>query len=495
MLDLLAFVEFSTRLSFGFPQPNAAGAFFALLGSIPCVSFIVDRNPLSSYPVKLHRGWFFLVLGTLSMYALLLTQSRGAFVSFGFTLILVTTLLCIRFKEASIQYLNRLFIWAGLLLFLSISTGFTERIEPETLIEGASTRYRLELWRSGLNMIFLKPFFGWGVDQSGTIYMHWFQQLDSSHQVAGMINSYLHIASERGLIKLVLYLTPILLLLGYHGKAFTHIKNSSSTDSYSEDTQHLIHIALISIFLLTNIFSTLWLFWQLWVLPVAYFAFSAYLYFRRTCLAAAIGSVMQKLPLLASAAALLSMAIALTFWSLGFSIHKKVYPRIHSTGPYLQFRGALGKGEEAVLNERWYIAGHPSVFHKDYGKQIRKFIASSADPKVDIWVPQTSRIKSIPTIHFDRIIFLGKAAQSLSVNSKLSTDEVIFINPFFDRVPSLPARTKTVLISGDFRNSAQIERWKTYTQAEDSIELIWMHSVSDSLDDDWIEYLQAHLGR
>ena len=205
LFDNLIVFLLSERFDFGFQQPNVAGAFFAMIALSFWVFFLNNRCP-----IHVRFQWFYFILGAFSVLAMVLTQSRGALFSLIVILGFILCLLIAKRPELSRAYCIKIILLFTTLTSFIFFTNMKDRVSSQELLYGASTTYRLELWEAGLNMIYLKPLFGWGVDQSGEVYMQWFQRLDSNHRVAGMINSFLHIATERGLLVLFIGLLPII---------------------------------------------------------------------------------------------------------------------------------------------------------------------------------------------------------------------------------------------------------------------------------------------
>lgn len=159
----------------------------------------------------------------------------------------------------------------GALLF---ATGFFSRIEPGFVSQDASAGNRLTLWKGGLQMIAEAPWGGWGEDQSGKGFMHWFQPLEANEQYAGMVNSYLHVGVEYGLPMLAVVMTLAVGLV-----MFSFFSNSQKSDVSAVSLPQgvsatvLMRYAMagagcsLAVFLMANVFSTLWVFGGLWWVP------------------------------------------------------------------------------------------------------------------------------------------------------------------------------------------------------------------------------------
>jgi len=197
---------------------------------------------------------------------------------------------------------------------LLVATGFFARIEPSYISQDASAGNRLTLWKGGLQMIAASPWRGWGEGKSGPEYMHWFQPLEAKEAYAGMVNSYLHVGVEHGLPVLVAVLAAGSALValslpggwlargnpgsgchavlarvrtcGFGGCIFrrqarrpsaktagTAILLSADPDARRHENRELGNSlalaggASLVVFAIANVFSTLWIFGNLWWLP------------------------------------------------------------------------------------------------------------------------------------------------------------------------------------------------------------------------------------
>ncbi|MDP0489774.1 MAG: O-antigen ligase family protein [Verrucomicrobiota bacterium JB023] len=250
------------RWNLGWENPNPAGAFVAMW--IPLLWSLAKSGQKEARRASL---WSWFVLGVeLGLWFLLCkTYSRGALVALG-----VAGLIYFLWgwwkegrKAAWMQGGVRILGVAALL----VTTGFLDRIEPSYVATDASAGNRLTLWKGGLEMIAVEPWTGWGRGESGPGYMHWFQPVEESEAYAGMVNSYLHVGVERGLPFLVGVLGVTLMMVGL---AFV----SASDRELRNRKANVAHLlgglgASLLVFLGVNFFSTLWIFENLWCLPLA----------------------------------------------------------------------------------------------------------------------------------------------------------------------------------------------------------------------------------
>ena len=206
--------------------------------------------------------YLFLIAEVAISLGISLTYSRGGAIGWALSLLFFTAvwasvkMLCEPVSRAAFV-LGRVFIFAACM----ITTGLLRRFADSP--HDASVTHRIELWRGGFQLIDASPLLGWGKGNSGIAYVHWFQPLGSIVSPGGMVNSYLHIATEFGVIALGAYLfvqiIPVLLgILPVRGRG--------------PDNRTILTIALASGlvgFSVVSIFSTLWLLPSVIWLPIA----------------------------------------------------------------------------------------------------------------------------------------------------------------------------------------------------------------------------------
>ena len=248
------------RWNLGWENPNPAGAFVAT--GIPLL-WALGRLLARSEQKFSWGSWVFLILELGLWFLLCKTYSRGALVAAGVAALIYFLWDRVMGRRKGFWGLDGARILAvGILLF---ATGFLGRIEPEYVASDASAGNRLTLWKGGLQMISVQPWFGWGVDESGQGYMHWFQPYEDEEAYAGMVNSYLHVGVERGLIVLggVLVVFCILVFCAFFG-LWEKRKETTRWEVIMNGAG-----ASLLVFLGANFFSTLWIFPNLWWVPLA----------------------------------------------------------------------------------------------------------------------------------------------------------------------------------------------------------------------------------
>ena len=210
------------------------------------------------------------LLGEAVLYYLAAkTSSRGALIALGAAA--AYFLMARGFETLKEKWL----LWSLRIIIVGccvFSTGFYERLAPQNLTGDGSVVNRLALWRSGLAMVAGSPLKGWGVGESGQAYMNWFQAIDHTEGYTTMVNSYLHIAVEYGLMYLFIVVVVItwLLLIGW-------LASRSRDDSiYAKigmvrgfDMHSIVSAsgAAVVAWAVANGFTTLWIEPKLWVVP------------------------------------------------------------------------------------------------------------------------------------------------------------------------------------------------------------------------------------
>ena len=244
------------RWNLGWENPNQAGVFVAMW--IPWfwgVGRVVER--------KWHFGsWLVLIAELVLWFLLCKTYSRGALVAIaaagGFWFLGKIWMERSGIGGSSLSRLGLVRL-AGVAVLL-LSTGFFARIDPGYVSQDASAGNRLTLWEGGLRMIAVSPLRGWGKGESGSGFMQWFQPLEAKEAYAGMVNSYLHVGVEYGLPVLGAVLAISILLLGI---ALPRC-GAGAESAGKSDWCRLAGGAALVVFLAANVFSTLWVFRDLW---------------------------------------------------------------------------------------------------------------------------------------------------------------------------------------------------------------------------------------
>lgn len=135
---------------------------------------------------------------------LLLTYSRGAFISLLFSLIIIY----IMKREKRVLFYGAIMII--FFIILNNGTGY-ERVNIAKIYTDSSSMYRLEIWRTSFEIFLRNPFFGNGI---GTL---WYSLSDVSTKLWGVVyhahNIFLHFAAEIGILGLLSFMYMVFWLL------------------------------------------------------------------------------------------------------------------------------------------------------------------------------------------------------------------------------------------------------------------------------------------
>ena len=260
------------RWNLGWNNPNQAGVFIAMW--IPWL-WALGAWAAEGDDIGARRSWHGLrrdaaatvVLGVelVLWFLLCKTYSRGALVAVGMAG--VGWLLWSFIRERRVTGIGLMAVRLAAIGVLLFATGFFSRIDPRFVSQDASAGNRLVLWKGGLQMIAASPWSGWGAGESGRGFVNWFQPLDATEKYGGMVNSYLHVGVEHGLPVLVAVMMGA---LGIWMIAWGGVGARRSEHCLPRDAAATIMMGAGSswlVFLIANVFSTLWIFRNLWWLP------------------------------------------------------------------------------------------------------------------------------------------------------------------------------------------------------------------------------------
>lgn len=370
------------RWNLGWENPNPAGAFIATL--IPWLWGLAymasSGNRLSSWKA-IACGVLLLSLEIALWFLLCKTYSRGALVAMmpaGLLLIFLVWLLR-NWKGASLLFLPRVSAVAILL----IATGFFSRIAPSYVAQDASAMNRLTLWKGGLEMIASSPWKGWGVGNSGPAFMHWFQPLESEEAYAGMVNSYLHVGVERGLPFLALMLLCMLTVVFLAGGVLVSECKGVFRPTRFRCGSAVLLAALCSLvaFMAANVFSTLWIFENLWWVPgfsaLSIMAMVGY-YLR--------GRVWRLLLVSLAAACVGSTLVSGALWVVGSTTESGISVSLSPDGS-VNCQSSEGAGTQETV-----LLPDETVLGENWGKEVRRLAAS--DPSLLIRAVETTELRN-----------------------------------------------------------------------------------------------------
>ncbi|MFD0894018.1 O-antigen ligase family protein [Luteolibacter ambystomatis] len=361
------------------------------------------------------------------------------------------------------------------LVILIAATGFFARVDPRFISQDASTGNRWILWKGGLQMIAVSPWSGWGEGQSGINFTQWFQPFDAHERYLGMVNSYLHVAVERGLPVLALFLFLAISLLLF---AFSTARDAMSATS-SPMRQRMALLVLgagssILSFLVANVFSTLWIFGKLWYVPAiaACIVLSgiAFLPARRW---RSIG--------ISTALSLPTACCAVLLIYLGGHLlpHDVEVTRTRSGSITLTAAGASkpGHGEKSII-----VLPDSSVLGDSYGKELRRLILAAPATGLSIHVPDNARNWS-PDSHSAPVSILAcgdRFPEGFELVSRWPGTSLFLVHPTGKpRLPeTVPSQVLVLLPSLDTTGSSRA--WKKLT----SLHPEWKFATSPGVGQD-----------
>jgi hypothetical protein len=186
------FFEGMQRYSFGWRNPNHAGAFLASL--LPFVwwgSFLWSRLSLRILFLVLEGALSFMIGLTYSRAAILAWLISGCFFS----------IVCRKHVSAALERslsLRRvLLIRMVFLCSVVCITGLGRRFATVAMGD-PSAGNRIKVWEGALNLIAARPWSGWGLRNGGLAFMQWQVDPSSKEIYANVVNSYLQVGVETG---------------------------------------------------------------------------------------------------------------------------------------------------------------------------------------------------------------------------------------------------------------------------------------------------------
>ena len=441
------------RWNLGWNNPNQAGVFIAMW--IPWLwalgAWVAGGKELGA-----RRSWHGLrrdaaaavVLAAELIFWFLLckTYSRGALVAVGMAgvVLLVWRLIRVQgFKGMGLMSVRLIAI--GVLLF---ATGFFTRIDPRFVSQDASSGNRLVLWKGGLQMIAASPWRGWGAGQSGSNFSHWFQPLDATKKYAGMVNSYLHVGVEYGLPVLVAVMTGavgiwVIAWRGLGARRSEHglPRNAAATLMIGAGSSWLV-------FLIANVFSTLWIFKNLWWLPAAD-GFVILVGGWRMLGMRSFGTMGRALGI----GVVLAVLIAAGLYTIGKSIRSDVRIAYHP-GDRVVVTGA-DKPKGCVL-----VFAESSVLGEDWGKEIRRLAGAEEARNFEISAPLADCAEVAPTSPQAIVACGSRSLAGIAALQKFPRARLILVHPLGK--PDVPdgfkGRVSVIFPTLDTRNSGR--GWK-----------------------------------
>jgi hypothetical protein len=235
-----------------FATPN--GAALALSLCLPVVWMMYpgvhDRRP----PVAARVALF--LLEALIWFALAKTYSRGGYVA---ALCGMSAFHLLAAGRAGRSAWSSLLARSALAAAMCALTGLGARSSIPYIMSDASVLHRVDVWRGACKLISASPWTGWGFGNSGKFYVNWIQDGSAVHTYKGVLNLFLQVAAEEGLLSGFILVAVVLV-----GVAFPLAGRSALFRA------HLAAASALLIWAVANQFSTLGEDVLLYVLPAAW---------------------------------------------------------------------------------------------------------------------------------------------------------------------------------------------------------------------------------
>ena len=195
------------------------------------------------------------LLANAAAFSLLHTMSRGGLLACGVGIVFVLRKLRSK-KQLVLPVLSIVFLFV-----CAIHLKVHSRCLSGVVEEDASIRNRIMMWSHAPAMFRAAPM-GWGIGNSGAIYMKWFQPTDRSERYRTLVNSHLTWLIEFG------WGVGFIYLLGWFSLFWMAWKVRSMTD---RGLSMGVIACLFTGGIFSSVLETIWL----WVLPVSIFCLSS----------------------------------------------------------------------------------------------------------------------------------------------------------------------------------------------------------------------------
>lgn len=427
-------------MDWGFGSPNKTAAFI--------VSLMVGIWILAY--CKRWGFWVALAVFTGLGLCLLHTFSRGGIVALLMGLLPVIYLAprpWPRSRVAVVAVIVLLVVGYG--LNLKVGERFTRGIEAED----KSVTNRIPLWIAGLSMIADSPD-GWGLGNSGSIYMQWYEPLDNPAGYRTLVNSHLTWLAEFGWPMRVAYVAAwsAVYMLCWPTK---------------RDPKRAIALGIWLSFGVSSFFSSVAENPWLWIVPgVALIAGIASRF--------KLGELPSRMAWLSWAVATAGLCMALLFGG-----------RLVSTGLVHgdSQTTVYGKGER-----EFWVHLSQNVAGEDFGKAWRGALEDNPSPVAVAFVESLDQVPVSGPVNL--IVFGSLAKDELARLRQLAPQihRLILVNPAFQPSDLGSALASTEVMVGEFYQSPTVPDWRNLPDGKIKV----IPGSSEYLPD-WPGILQAYL--
>ncbi len=291
--------------------------------------------------------------------------------------------------------------------------------EPLATQDGSVVN-RLSLWKGGLQMIAVAPLTGWGAGESGRSYMNWYQDVDRTEGYSTMVNSYLDIGVERGLVVLWAILCAFCwLIIASCRVSWSLINSNGGAERILRHGSITAASASLVGWAVTNSFTTLWIEPKLWVIPLLAIGLLAYTIFRHRHLLA-----WRWL----ATAGLMSTLTVVALYSIGIWLGSSNPLQIHlATSGFNNWIELSKKSARAVAPvASWNVWPDRDVLGPYPGKELRRWVSVQSESiRLRIAPDYEKETRSQPGRQF----LFGQQAARLEPLAQVGTEGIFVIHP------------------------------------------------------------------
>lgn len=458
------------RLGLYWGHPNIAGVF--LISLLP-ITWLCIEGTKKQLPVTI-----LLFLSSLTIWQLTLeTYSRGALTAF------TVTASIFLFRTIGVHRLCKikiLILFMGTLGYSIIaieSEAFERVVDPG---ETASVSHRIEIWKGALQLFYIKPFTGWGHQQSGFFYTHLIQDPNQKYESLSMVNSFLTLLTESGVLFFTFTIFVILFTIFAGSYSIITNRNIGKKSWIGRISPYLI-LSLIA-FSISSIFTTINSEWTLLITPAISIVFVLSNSMRNQFIN------FKKIRYLLTISLIVSASLACALFSIGETLLKESGLTFHIG----ENRTIITSKKEGLTKTKTLIIPDPKVLGPEYGRFCRKLLNTTSVIGIENIEHTLSKPPKCKQI-FDIVLVLGKHHENALRYLEVSKN-IYLIHP--TGLPSNSTTTKvdTLVLPEIDNTGGQIKKWKNWAE-KNCIPVIISRDVSYDLRWRWEETLDRLLKR